>query len=290
MVAGGADVDRGRRALQRPGDGRPDDPGRGRAGGARGCRARRRPSRRACGRRRRGRGRGHVLLEPDRPLRRGALRRRPRRRPAARGAITPDLIPDEARPGSRPAMRTAWTASSSSRRPRPMRGSYPRRPRRAASSTRRRRWVSPALGTRSAAPAQALVARVRRLAPDLPVCVGLGVSNGAQAAEVAAFADGVIVGSAFVRRLLDDPGARWRRSGARARRGPRRRRPPPLSRAAHGTIEQACPWCGGPPGRGRPSRPLRADNGRRSRSAGGRRPIARAGSASAPDSSSRVAM
>jgi tryptophan synthase alpha chain len=29
------------------------------------------------------------------------------------------------------------------------------------------------------------------------------VSNGAQAAQVAAFADGVIVGSAFVRRLLD---------------------------------------------------------------------------------------
>jgi tryptophan synthase alpha chain len=37
----------------------------------------------------------------------------------------------------------------------------------------------------------------------LPVGLGLGVSNGAQAAEVAAFADGVIVGSAFIRRLLD---------------------------------------------------------------------------------------
>jgi tryptophan synthase alpha chain len=37
----------------------------------------------------------------------------------------------------------------------------------------------------------------------LPVGLGLGVGNGAQAAEVAAFADGVIVGSAFVRRLLD---------------------------------------------------------------------------------------
>jgi tryptophan synthase alpha chain len=35
------------------------------------------------------------------------------------------------------------------------------------------------------------------------VGVGLGVSNGDQAAEVARFADGVIVGSAFVRRLLD---------------------------------------------------------------------------------------
>jgi len=50
--------------------------------------------------------------------------------------------------------------------------------------------------------AQDLVERVRA-ATDLPVCVGLGVSTGGQAAEVAAYADGVIVGSAFVRRLLD---------------------------------------------------------------------------------------
>ena len=49
-----------------------------------------------------------------------------------------------------------------------------------------------------------LVARTRR-ATDLPVAVGLGVSSGAQAAEVAAYADGVIVGSAFVRTLLDHP-------------------------------------------------------------------------------------
>jgi tryptophan synthase alpha chain len=47
-----------------------------------------------------------------------------------------------------------------------------------------------------------LVARTRR-ATQLPVGVGLGVSNGVQAAEVAAYADGVIVGSAFVRTLLD---------------------------------------------------------------------------------------
>jgi tryptophan synthase alpha chain len=42
----------------------------------------------------------------------------------------------------------------------------------------------------------------------LPVGLGLGVSNGAQAAEVARFADGVIVGSAFIRRLLDAPDER----------------------------------------------------------------------------------
>ena len=44
-------------------------------------------------------------------------------------------------------------------------------------------------------------------ATDLPVCVGLGVSNGDQAAEVAGFADGVIVGSAYVRELLEGRGA-----------------------------------------------------------------------------------
>ncbi len=45
--------------------------------------------------------------------------------------------------------------------------------------------------------AHELVTRTR-MATTLPVCVGLGVSNGRQAAEVAAYADGVIVGSAFV--------------------------------------------------------------------------------------------
>jgi tryptophan synthase alpha chain len=50
--------------------------------------------------------------------------------------------------------------------------------------------------------AAGLVARTREHT-DLPVAVGLGVSNGPQAAQVAAFADGVIVGSAFVRRLLE---------------------------------------------------------------------------------------
>ncbi|WP_274557297.1 tryptophan synthase subunit alpha [Streptomyces spiramyceticus] len=52
--------------------------------------------------------------------------------------------------------------------------------------------------------AQDLVRRTRATT-GLPVCVGLGVSNAVQAKEVAAFADGVIVGSAFVQRLLDAP-------------------------------------------------------------------------------------
>lgn len=59
-------------------------------------------------------------------------------------------------------------------------------------------------GTRDSVGAHAaeLVGRVRAVS-DLPVCVGLGVSTAAQASEVAGFADGVIVGSAFVRRMLD---------------------------------------------------------------------------------------
>lgn len=61
-------------------------------------------------------------------------------------------------------------------------------------------------GTRTSVSSAApdLVSRVRAFT-SLPVCVGLGVSTGAQAADVAAYADGVIVGSAFVKALLDAP-------------------------------------------------------------------------------------
>ncbi|MFI1795910.1 tryptophan synthase subunit alpha [Streptomyces sp. NPDC020379] len=52
--------------------------------------------------------------------------------------------------------------------------------------------------------AQELVRRTRAVT-ELPVCVGLGVSDARQAEEVAQFADGVIVGSAFVKRLLEAP-------------------------------------------------------------------------------------
>ena len=50
--------------------------------------------------------------------------------------------------------------------------------------------------------ARALVARTREVTSQ-PVCVGLGVSTPEQAAEVGRYADGVIVGSAFVRLVLD---------------------------------------------------------------------------------------
>ena len=50
--------------------------------------------------------------------------------------------------------------------------------------------------------AEDLVGRIRKHT-TIPVAVGLGVRDGIQAAQVARFADGVIVGSAFVRRLLE---------------------------------------------------------------------------------------
>lgn len=60
-------------------------------------------------------------------------------------------------------------------------------------------------GARDSVGAQAsgLVERARAHT-DLPIGVGLGVRSGAQAAEVAAFADGVIVGSAFISRAEEE--------------------------------------------------------------------------------------
>lgn len=48
--------------------------------------------------------------------------------------------------------------------------------------------------------ARELVRRTRDAGGER-VCVGLGVATGAQAAEIAGYADGVIVGSALVRAL-----------------------------------------------------------------------------------------
>jgi tryptophan synthase alpha chain len=124
------------------------------------------------------------------------------------GCITPDLIPDEATPwiaasDAHGLDRVFLVAPSSSDA------------RIASTAEASRGFVYAAslmgvTGTRTSVgdAAETLVRRVRTLGPDIPVCVGLGVSNGEQAAEVAAFADGVIVGSAFVRCLLDAPGER----------------------------------------------------------------------------------
>jgi tryptophan synthase alpha chain len=51
--------------------------------------------------------------------------------------------------------------------------------------------------------AAAVIVNRTKAVTDQPVCVGLGVSSRQQAAEVAAFADGVIVGSALVRCLTE---------------------------------------------------------------------------------------
>ncbi|MGI8984225.1 MAG: tryptophan synthase subunit alpha [Acidimicrobiales bacterium] len=52
----------------------------------------------------------------------------------------------------------------------------------------------------------AALGRRLKAATDTPVLLGVGVSTPAQAAEAAADADGVIVGSALVRRLLEGAG------------------------------------------------------------------------------------
>ena len=54
--------------------------------------------------------------------------------------------------------------------------------------------------------ASSLVQRIRATS-QLPVCVGIGISNAAQATQVAGFADGVIVASALVKAVLDAPDA-----------------------------------------------------------------------------------
>jgi tryptophan synthase alpha chain len=122
------------------------------------------------------------------------------------GAITPDLIPDEAGPWLAATDRTGLdrvflVAPSSTDA------------RLAATVGACRGMVYAAstmgvTGTRATVSdtAERLVTRTRAVAGELPVCVGLGVSGGDQAAEVAGFADGVIVGSAYVRRMLDGSG------------------------------------------------------------------------------------
>ena len=58
----------------------------------------------------------------------------------------------------------------------------------------------------SLAASAAVMARRLRAVTDKPVLIGVGVSTPAQAVEVCGEADGVVVGSALVRRLLEDGG------------------------------------------------------------------------------------
>ena len=123
------------------------------------------------------------------------------------GLITPDLTPEEAGP---------WLAAAAEHRLDPVFLVAP------SSSPERIKLITSACGgfvyaaslmgttgTRDAVSGDAdgLVRRVRECT-SLPVAVGLGVRDRSQATQVAGFADGVIVGSAFVRRLLDAPDER----------------------------------------------------------------------------------
>ncbi|MGH3328286.1 MAG: tryptophan synthase subunit alpha [Streptomycetales bacterium] len=134
------------------------------------------------------------------------------------GAITPDLIPEEAAPwvaacDKQDLDRVFLVAPSSAQA----------RLRLTAAHCRGFVYAASTMGvtgTRAQVSERAagLVASTR-LVTDLPVCVGLGVSSGEQAAEVAGYADGVIVGSAFVRRLLDAATPEAGAAGARALAG-----------------------------------------------------------------------
>ncbi|MCK9875308.1 tryptophan synthase subunit alpha [Frankia sp. Ag45/Mut15] len=128
------------------------------------------------------------------------------------GTITPDLPPEEAAPwleataahGLDPVFVVAPSSSTE-------------RLRRVADITGGFVYAASLMGVTGArsqvgTQAEGLVARVRAVT-SLPVAVGLGVGTAAQAAQVAAFADGVIVGSALVRVLLD---AQRRGEGAEA--------------------------------------------------------------------------
>ncbi len=122
----------------------------------------------------------------------------------AAGAIVPDLPPEEA---------ADWVAATAASGVDPVflvaPSSSEARIARVAAISRGFLYAASTMGVTGARSsvgerAADLVARCRRHT-DLPVAVGLGVSSGAQAAEVAAYADGVIVGSAFVHRLLAAP-------------------------------------------------------------------------------------
>jgi tryptophan synthase alpha chain len=122
------------------------------------------------------------------------------------GAITPDLIPDEAAEWiaatERADLDRVFLVAPSS---------TDARLRSTAEACRGFVYAASTMGvtgTRATVgrAAEELVTRTRAVAPDLAICVGLGVSNGAQAAELAGYADGVIVGSAYVRELIEGRG------------------------------------------------------------------------------------
>lgn len=116
------------------------------------------------------------------------------------GIITPDLIPDEA---------GEWLAAAEKYGLDPIflvaPSSTTERLSMTVSHCRGFVYVASTMGitgvrSEVGSPAKMLVERTRDVT-DLPLAVGLGVSNREQAAEVASYADGVIVGSALVRTI-----------------------------------------------------------------------------------------
>ena len=121
------------------------------------------------------------------------------------GVITPDLIPDEGQEwieaSERHGVDRVFLVAPSSPRDRLVH---------VVSHTRGFVYAASTMGvtgTRASVSAatEGLVERTRAAGAE-HVCVGLGVSNGEQAAQVGAYADGVIVGSAFVRALIENEG------------------------------------------------------------------------------------
>ncbi len=147
-----------------------------------------------------------VLMTYWNPIERYGVDRFARELASAGGAglITPDLIPDEAGEWLAAAQAYAldhvFLAAPASTDERLLNAvSHCRGFVYAAS-------IMGVTGTREqvSTSAPALVARLRQVT-DLPVGVGLGVRDGAQAASVAGYADGVVVGSALIRCLLEAP-------------------------------------------------------------------------------------
>jgi len=117
------------------------------------------------------------------------------------GVITPDLTPEEAG-----AWHAATEAHGLDRVFLVAPSSTDARMHKVVAETSGFLYAASLMGVTGARPqvsdaAPELVRRARTLT-DLPIAVGLGVSTGEQARGVAAYADGVIVGSAFVRRIL----------------------------------------------------------------------------------------
>jgi tryptophan synthase alpha chain len=140
------------------------------------------------------------------PIEQYGLERFAQRMAAAggKGVITPDLTPEESGPWI-----SATTDHSLDRVFLAAPSSTDARIAQVASVTSGFLYAASTMGVtggRSAVSSAApdLVRRCRALT-DLPIGVGIGISTGAQAAEVAAYADGVIVGSAFVKRILQAP-------------------------------------------------------------------------------------